>query len=270
MKFKFLGLLSVWFVCIAWTTASPAAPSVLSARFGAPVINGIFNATPEYGDIVLDSSNGGFFGYGAGGSTSWGPLSLSTPKILVLTTCPYVPSPSVLYIRVRLVGGGGAGENDLANSGGQTSFGTSPSWIECGGGGAASGSTGGAGGTCTVNLGSGFWLAGGSGETIAGTYSGGGAGGSSALGGGGGGGYSGASTYSSGASAAPGTGAGGGGTGGVPGASGAGGGAGGYAESVILSPLASSYSCAIGSGGNSGFAIGSGASGSIIVEEHYY
>lgn len=194
----------------------------------------------------------------------------------------YVPSASVKYIRVRMVGGGGggAGSGSAApgngGNGGNTTFG---SFLTAnGGGGGNGGSGGGVGGTATISSGVGIALQGGGGQgssTYVGTvYVAGSQGGCSAFGGNGFSLY-----YTAGQPAAvnSGSGGGGGGTNGAAGSySGTGGGAGGFID-VILSgaSLLPSFAWSVGAkgtggtAGTSGFAGGDGGAGMIIVEEFY-
>lgn len=196
-------------------------------------------------------------------------------------TTPSGPSP--LYIRVRMVGGGGGGtgsgtaEGTGATDGGNTTFSSltaggglkSPSRLGPGSGGTASGSlgtmvftrSGQPGGSSGTNP-----------TTANGTQQAGGAGGNSFLGIGG---YNG----SAGGGAGPGSVGGGGGGGGTDNISGAyaggGGGGGAYIETIIAQPAAS-YPYSVGVGGNQGLAGpgssrngAAGGSGLIIVEEFY-
>lgn len=186
-------------------------------------------------------------------------------------TTPVSPSP--LYLKVTMVGGGGAGsaanQSGTGGDGGNTTFGTT--FLVANGGTGAPGSSnpGGVGGTVTIPAGAiqikAVIGADGSVTTQAANFPG-AIGASTPLGG------AGCATQSVGGSAKANTGsagAGGGGSG-VPGASG---GAGGYLEAFITSSIASTYSYSVGVGG-SPFASsdpngGSGAAGVIIVEEYY-
>lgn len=196
----------------------------------------------------------------------------------------YTTPSGVLYIRVRMVGGGGGGAGSSTNAandggsggtGGNSTFGTTL-LISTGGAGATK-DVPGAGGTAGLGSGPiGMALTGGSGSggtssTLTTGYAG-GPGGNTALGGGGGGGTNGFA----GNDGATNTGGGGGGAGlNVSGSkSGPGGGAAGFVDAIITNP-SSSYAYAVGSGGTagtagtSGLAGGAGGSGLIVVEEHY-
>jgi hypothetical protein len=200
-------------------------------------------------------------------------------------TLPVSPR-SPLYIRVRMVGGGGGGGGSgtalgsAGGTGGNTTFGTTLLAANGGsGGGSWSNNLGGAGGSASLGTGPiGTALTGGMGGSS--TYStdtsvqqAGGSGAPSPFGGGG----RGASGGAAGSDGAANTGAGGGG-GAVSttanAGSGAGGGAGGFVDALISSP-SSTYSYAIGAGGTaggagtSGYAGGVGGSGYIEVCEFY-
>lgn len=188
-----------------------------------------------------------------------------------------------LFLRVRMVGGGGGGGGSgtgagtPAGVGGNTTFGTTLLSAGGGNGGITDGGLGGSGGASSLGSGPlGLALQGGYGNggqsSLSGLSSIGGLGGASAFGGngggaGGGGGGGGAGLTN--------TGGGGGGASGSSGQfAGAGGGSGGYVDAIITSPL-SVYSWSVGSAGTAGTAGGSGAaggtggSGVIIVEQQY-
>lgn len=194
-------------------------------------------------------------------------------------------SPSPLYIRVTMVGGGGGGSGGGAGGspGGSGSSGTASTFgtsllVTNGGGGGVFADNGGAGGS--ASLGSGPIGIAYSGPTGQGADSqglgAGGQGASTPLGGAGAAG----SVDRTGFAAIANTGSGGGGGGGPTSlgggtGSGSGGGAGGYVSAIINSP-ASTYSYTIGTGGSGGSVGGggsgggaAGAAGIIIVEEHY-
>lgn len=194
-------------------------------------------------------------------------------------------SPSPVYIRVVMVGGGGgssgsgtSGTGGAGGNGGNSTFGSSLLSANGGTGGGTSGASG-AGGSASLGTGPiGIALPGAAGS--AGSYTGstatyllGGSGGNSVLGGGGAAGNQGAGS----SAGVTNTGGGGGGAGtnavnAVWG--GGGGGAGGYVDAIITSP-SSSYSYAVGaagsagSAGTSGLVGAAGGSGLIVVYEHY-
>lgn len=197
----------------------------------------------------------------------------------------YTTPSGVLYLRVKMVGGGGGGGGSGASggtgtTGGNTTFGTSLLSANGGIGGATNGSLGGAGGTSSLGTGPiGTALSGGYGQagftsSAVGSSPCGGFGGTAAFGGAGSGGNGNGGGAGGGAIAN--TGAGGGGAGGTATTtfSGAGGGAGGYIDAIITSP-SSTYSYAVGAAGTagtagtSGFAGGAGGSGYIEVTEYY-
>ena len=199
-----------------------------------------------------------------------------THQVFTSSSGTYTTPASCLYIRVRMVGAGGAGGNSgpgaaSGNAGGNTTFGTSLLAANggSGGGGSTGGSTsGGAGGTAsggTINLGG---SPGGNGQSA---FPGGPGGASPLFNGAGQGGIAGVVLPSIGVTNTGGGGGGGGGPGGS--SAGAGGGSGGYVEAVISSPAAT-YAYAVGAGGTAGSGgttqIGAvGGSGYIIVEEFY-
>ncbi len=251
----------------------------VGSGFSAPNVSGYGNVgNPQAGDIIYDTYNHAFMGYG--GST-WGVLgvALTAPSVQKFTsssgtyTTPTSPAP--LYIRVRMVGGGGGGggsSNDstgggAGGAGGTTTFGTSL-LIANGGSGGGSGSSipaGGSGGTASLGSGPiGTAVSGISGQngsatnSVAGLYMVGGQGGASPF-----------ASYGDG-----GAGAGSPASTGSGGRSGAGGGGGGFIDAIITSPAAT-YSYAVGaagsagSAGSSGSAGGVGSSGYIEVTEYY-
>jgi hypothetical protein len=189
------------------------------------------------------------------------------------TAATYTTPASVKWIEIRVVGGGSGGaggQNSTAStSGGNTSFGS----ITANGG---SGNSYTVTGALATASGGDINYAGSAGGTAAFAVSGsnssaGGAGAPSVLGGGGAAAYQ---TAGSNAGANTGAGGGGGGCGAVFGLAGVGGNSGAYAEKIIASPSAT-YTFTIGTGGAGAAAGGScyqggnGASGAIIVKEHY-
>ncbi len=192
-------------------------------------------------------------------------------------------SPTPLYLRVKMVGGGGGGggsgtaSGSAGGTGGDTTFGSNTA--SGGGGGGATGSQAGAGGGVSVGTGTtvasvvGSGGDGGSAQTGSNQTVAGGAGGSSFFGGAGkSGGYN--QAAGAGATNSGGGGAGGGSNNVVGAAAGAGGGSGGYIEVIVTSP-SGTYSYAVGaagsagSAGTSGLAGAAGGSGVIVVEEFY-
>lgn len=205
-------------------------------------------------------------------------------------TLTYYAYRAPLWIRVRMVGGGGGGAGSgtsagtAATAGGNTTFGTSLLVANGGSPGSwGTGGLGGAGGSASLGTGPvGTAVAGKTAQTAPDTFGGtffglGSEGASSALGGGGPGGLGGAG----GGAAQTNTGSGGGAGGGPKSASmqnAAGGGAGGYVDAIITansSAYASTYAYQVGGAGSaggagpSGQAGGAGAAGQIQVEEHY-
>lgn len=206
-------------------------------------------------------------------------LTLPTRQSFSTGSGTYTTPANVLWLRVRLVGGGAGGGGSGSGpsnggSGGATTFGSSFLTANGGtGGGSSSSATGVAGGTGGIATGGNVFNLTGSDGTGGQSGSSGGNGGTTHLGGGGVGGV--LSVLSPTAGKAN-TGSGGGGAGSalasssVPG--GGGGGAGGYCETVITSPLAT-YAYSIGAGGTAGAGGGQsgavGGSGYIVVEEFY-
>lgn len=229
-------------------------------------------------------------------NSEWEPQAPSAggaivPHITIYTSGSgtFTPNGSTVWMKVRMVGGGGGGAGGGVNgtagsgtAGAASTFGS----ITAGAGdpGNAGASNGGLGGT-NSGVSSGVSITGGRGGAhlyytnggldIGG---GGGTGGANPFGGAGMAGSAGGGPATGGAGTAN-TGAGGGGGGaGSSGASvmrsGAGGGAGGYIEEFFTS-IAGSYSYAVGGGGSGGAAGtsggpgGDGAAGIIIIEEYY-
>jgi hypothetical protein len=239
--------------------------------------------------LVNDSvSPGDSYYYGTNGSGTKGYFSLPTAIYTAPTTQvflsgsgTYTTPASVLYIRVRMVGGGAGGNANggAGSAGGNTTFGTS--LLNSGGGQVNSTSPyyyGGAGGTFSLGgLTQGFGVVGGCGSNgespdnaTSGLHPNGGIGGVSALGGAG----VGATVFGPMDATAGATNTGAGGGGGAISAGGLGaGGAGAYIDMIIPAPSAT-YPYVVGAGGAAGTNSGGepaadGASGMIIVDEYY-
>jgi len=189
----------------------------------------------------------------------------------------YTTPANVLYLKVRMVGGGGGGGGSgltggTGGTGGNTTFGTSLLTANGGNGGAFN-AQGASGGSPTVNSPaiSILDIAGSNGGTPeqARAFAYGGSGGSNVISG-----IAPMSNASAGLSGKLGGGGGGGGGSGTAITTGSGGGAGAYIEALISNPSAT-YSYAVGSGGaggtagTSGFAGGTGGSGYIEITEYY-
>lgn len=242
--------------------------------------SGITQISPSTAGFVLTSN-------GVGVDPSFqlsipGGAIVPTVQRLLSGTGSYTTPSGVIYINVRMVGGGGAGGVSTASgaNGSATTFGTSLLVANGGGGAAIVGvSGGGAGGTASLGTGPvGIAAQGASGTPGPPTVSPiGGTGGSTYFGGGGVGAGANGSSAQSGISAAANSGAGGGGgnngTNSVNFAGG-GGGAGGYIDAIITAPL-STYAFTIGAGGigsaasGANGAGGNGGSGVIEVTEYY-
>jgi hypothetical protein len=215
-------------------------------------------------------------------TTDPGVITLKRPTQTIYTSGSgtyNVPS-GVLYLKVRMVGGGAGGTGGSTGTnagnggtGGNTTFGSS--LLTANGGTSGGYVYRGPGGSGTINSPAiGFVMAGGAGGPggtglVAPTA---GSGGNSVLGGGGGGGVS-TNTPTAGQ-----TNTGGGGGGGSSNQSsnaGGGGGAGGYIEAIINAP-SPTYAYSVGaagtagSAGTSGIAGAAGGSGVIIIDEFYY
>lgn len=213
--------------------------------------------------------------------------SLTAPTIQKLTssTGTYTTPAGVLYINVKMVGGGGGGagggsaSQGTGGTGGNSTFGTT--LLVANGGVGSVGNASAAGGTASLGSGPiGIALQGGSGcgsglQNAGSTgRPGGGIGASSPFGGQGGGG---ATDGGLGIAAISNSGSGGGGAGCTNGGNqtaGGGGGAGGFVDAIITSP-SSTYAYAVGaagsagSAGTGGAAGGAGGSGYIVVTEFY-
>ncbi len=118
----------------AWSSWVFATPKILDAHFGAPAVSGHTNVqNPSYGEIILDQSDGNFYGYTPNSGGAWVNFSAPTtaPTVTVMTsaTCSsgYTPPTGTLYIRVTMVGAGGGGGGtgsgaSAGSSGGNTSL----------------------------------------------------------------------------------------------------------------------------------------------------
>lgn len=262
--------------------------------------NALTNPMTTGGDIIYGGASGAptRLANGSNGQilTSSGGTSAPTWKSFIPPTVQkftsgsgtYTTPAGVLYLHVRLAGGGGAGAGGGTSgtpagggTGNVTSFGTSFISANAGLGASAGNTTGGNGGAGFLGSAIGVAFSGSRGGAASGeggsenTISSGGMGGTNAFGGAG----SGGNSSGAGSAGAANTGAGGGGggvgsSGGLACFSGAGGGAGGYVDAIVVSPNAT-YSYSVGSGGSlggagtAGTSSGAGASGIIIVEEYY-
>lgn len=236
--------------------------------------------TPTAGMTVYDTNLARFECYVAAW-ISCAATGFTAPTIQRFTTGSgtYTRPGGVLYIKVRMVGGGGGGGGSgtagagIGGTGGTTTFGTTFLSASGGAGGAAPG--GGAGGAVSVTgLPSATLVAGGGGGAAMirnGVGANGGMGGATTFGGAGG--SLGDSTGRD-ASANSGSGGGGAGVDVVGATAGGGGGAGGFIDALIPAPSAS-YSYAVGAAGSAGVAGtsgrvgGAGAAGYIEVTEYY-
>ncbi len=264
------------------TTKAPAFDALSPMTTGGDLIYGGASGT---GTRLANGSAGQFLkSNGTTLAPSWASptITLTAPTVQSFTTgtsATYTTPANVLYLRVRLVGGGGGGggsENGAGSpgtaggNGGNTSFGTLTGNGGSGGGVSGSATQGGAGGSASngdTNIAGGM----GSSSLATSTEQVGGAGAGTYWGAGGGD----IITTSVSVVGNPGAGygSGGSGSGGIF-SSGAGGGAGGFVEKLISSP-AGTYTYSVGaagtagSAGTSGQAGGAGKVGYIIVEEYY-
>lgn len=212
-------------------------------------------------------------------STTQGVVYRKSPTIQKFTSGSgtYTTTAEVLYLKVRMTGGGGGGGGSGTGGGtggtaGNSTFGTSLLTANGGAGGAFN-AQGGAGGSPTVSSPaiSILDIAGNNGGTAeqARAFAYGGSGGSNPISG-----ISPMSNATAGLSGKLGGGGAGGGAGATSIITAAGGGAGAYIEAIISSPSAT-YSYAVGSGGaggtagTSGFAGGAGGNGFIEITEYY-
>lgn len=215
------------------------------------------------GSKVVASSTGSSVQFFKGGATpSFQSLTAVNTISFTSGSGVYTPSVGVLWLRLRMIGGGGSGGTFAADgtAGAASTFGNMTASGGNGGGSGGVASQGGTAFNCSLQIGGG-WGQAGTGTTFATA----GFGGASFFGGGGAGG-----TQSNGSTAGhtgPAYGSGGGG-GLVSNFSRAGGAAGGYCESIITA-LSTTYSYSVGAGGNAPAAAGSGAPGIIFIEEHF-
>lgn len=214
---------------------------------------------------------------GSSATPTFRALQIPTIQKFTSGSGTYTPSAGVLWIRIKLVGGGGSGAgggstNPAGNSGGNTTFGSS--FLTASGGVGTANRNGAAGGAASggnvANTPGGYSEAGRT--SSLGEYPCGGIGGGTVLG---------PCTPQNiaGTSANPaglantGAGSAGGDVNGVSQTGGGGGGGGGYVEHVMATPGATAYSVGAGgaaaSAGTGGLASAAGAAGVIIVEEHY-
>lgn len=259
---------------------------------------GLTTLTTAYGVVCAGTTaTGSLQNAGAGtsgqylksnGASSLPSFASFTPPTIQKFTSgsgTYTRPAGVLYLKIKMVGGGGGGAGSGAgggsgSTGGNTTFGTSLLSANGGTGGVTNGALGGAGGSSSLGTGPiGTALSGGNGQagfssSAVGSSPCGGFGGTTAFGGAGSGGNG--NGGGAGGSANSNTGAGGGGGGGSATTTfaGAGGGAGGYVDAIITSP-SSTYSYAVGAAGTAGtagtngYAGGAGGSGYIEVTEYY-
>lgn len=191
------------------------------------------------------------------------------------TSGTYIPPVGTILLHGKMSGGGAGGCGaptdgpTAATNGSSTTFGSLTAF----GGSSGTLFVGGNGGGVTTSY-SGYGTRGGRGSgggqsSVLNTLMSGGTGGVNLLGGAGGGGAG----NSAGTDAIPNTGAGGGGAGaGNSQNAGGGGGAGGYIEFYISVPATTSFAYTVGAGGSSGVSTvsgGLGATGVILLEEHY-
>ncbi len=299
------GILAINGTGVVSTTATPtlgvnaSVQGILnlatSTASGASIAvqNGGATTTYNFNLPTTAGTSGQVLTSGGGGSAAmtWSTATTRTAPTIqkfLSGSGTYTTPAGVLYLRVRMTGGGGGGAGGgisggptSGTTGGTTTFGTS-FLSAVGGTGAAAGiAAGGAGGTISIGSSLGQGWVGGTGDGSGGeggslnTSTEGGGGGANTFGGAGGGGSGGGN----GAAGANNTGAGGGGGGCTSSGasavySGAGGGASGYIDTIITSPGAT-YAYAVGaagsggSAGTAGGAGGGGGSGFIIVEEFY-
>lgn len=251
--------------------------SAAAASTYAPLASPTFTGTPS-----LPTGTTGVTQSAADSSTKLATTAFAktvmTKQTFTSGSGTYTTPSSVLYLKVRMVGGGGGGAGSgsapsAATDGGDSTFGTLTAAKGVKGVVGAAGGAGGAGTNGDLNL------TGGAGGAATSTVVSmmGGDGGESAFGGNGRAGAATNGTANAGTAAVTNSGSGGGGASSSSsnGNSGSGGGAGAYVEKLITSPSAT-YSYGVGAagsgggaGGSGGAAGGNGGSGLIIVEEYY-
>jgi hypothetical protein len=265
------------------TTKAAAFDALSPMTTGGDLIYGGASGT---GTRLANGTSGQFLKSNGGTSApSWATVTATytAPTIQSFSSGSgtYTTPANVLYLRVRLVGGGGGGGGSqnaagsagtAGGNGGNSTFGSSFLTANGGNGGGVSGSStqGGTGGSATGGDSNMAGGAGGSSLALS-TVQIGGEGASNYWGAGGGQITTTGTSVAGNAGAANGTG--GSGSGGIF-SSGAGGGSGGFVEKIVTSPSAT-YAYAIGaagsagSAGTSGQAGGAGKIGYLIVEEYY-
>lgn len=262
-------------------------------EFSAPVVAIQPSAAESsIGSIIYDINSGGFLGLFADGT--WKSLAFSSytaPTVVKFSSGSgsYTAPAGVVYLKVKLVGGGGGGGTSgtsasgvtAATAGAQTYFGASllvANGVNGGGYGGTGSGAGGGGGVSINSPAYGTGIVGGQGGAYSRNYSvsigvPGGAGGVSGFGQGGPGG----TPDANGVTPVANTGGGGGGGGcntATSNFSGPGGGAGGYIEAIVPNP-SGSYSYSVGTGGvgstagTNGRTGGDGAAGYIEITEYY-
>lgn len=267
---------------VSYSTAAAGGGSVTSVAMTVPAILSVSGSPITTSGTLAVSlatqSAGTFFAGPTSGSAAtptFRALTARTQQTFTSSTGTYTTPAGVLYLKVRMVGGGGGGASvdTIYNNGhggangAASTFGSS--FLTCNGGSGglvnASPSTGGTATGGDINL-----QGGSGGGAMSSALTPGAMGGNTPFGGAGGGGGEGQAGLA--ASANTGSGGGGGGSAAtVNVVCGGGGAAGGYCEKIITSPSAT-YAYAVGAGGAGnvlGTSGGDGAAGIIIVEEFY-
>lgn len=252
-----------------------ATKTEIAVAIGDLVANGIYTFQRNSANnawIVLELSN-------PATTTTQGIVYRKSPTVQKFTSGSgtYTTPAEVLYLKVRMTGGGGGGGGSgtgggTGGTGGNSTFGTSLLTANGGAGGAFN-AQGAAGGSPTVSSPaiSILDVAGNNGGSSVNNPNGetGGDGGSNPISG-----VALSNSFAAGNSGKLGGAGAGGGSGATAIITGAGGGAGAYIEAIISSPSAT-YSYAVGSGGaggtagTSGFAGGAGGNGFIEITEYY-
>lgn len=268
-------------------TTATSATSATTATTATNLAGGSGGTVPYQSaagtTAMLANGTAGQYLKSAGGTSApaWQSFTAPTLQKFITGSGTYTTPANVLYLKIRLIGGGGGASGSgtasggNGSTGGDTTFGSSL-LTGSGGVGGHFQDVGGAGGAASLGTGPiGIALSGGTGMAASSAAifvqqcS---SGAASPFGGGG----QSTGVASTGGAAPANTGAGGGGAGTSTSSSytGAGGGAGGYVDAIITSPSAT-YAYGVGAGGGGGTAGtsgnigGAGAVGIIIVEEHY-
>jgi hypothetical protein len=260
-------------------TGSTTIASSAALTNNQVIVGGGAGATPK---TLAAGTAGQYLQMNATPIPAWYTIPSPTVQKFTTGSGTYTTPAGVVWLQVKIVGGGGGGSGGgssagTGGTGGNSTFGTSLLTANGGPGGVWN-SQPGSGGTASLSAPAvGVAIQGGGASPGPAGFTpangNGGMGASSPFGGAGGGSY--ANNVGVAAVANTGSGGGGGGSSVTGNPWGQGGAAGGYIEAIIPATLSASYSYAVGAAGTagtaggSGFAGGAGGSGFIIVFEHY-